>query len=86
MLHRWLDNWNGVGLIVRGMFRQGFAVDLSGGENPGGWWVTFLRDRAVGGAPDVLGTAMELTPWAAAQKAAWQALRRVGAAPEAPPP
>jgi hypothetical protein len=27
-VHRWLDNWNGVGLIVAGMTRHGFQLGL----------------------------------------------------------
>ena len=29
MMHRWLDNWAGVGLITTGMERQGYALSLT---------------------------------------------------------
>jgi hypothetical protein len=29
MLHRWLDSWKGLGLIVTGMERQGYDVSLT---------------------------------------------------------
>jgi len=42
MLHRWLDNWAGVGLIVTGMERQGFRLHLTNAE-AGVWRATFSR-------------------------------------------
>jgi hypothetical protein len=41
LVHHWLDSWNGAGLILAGMLRQGYAVELSGGPDTG-WSVTFL--------------------------------------------
>jgi hypothetical protein len=41
MLHRWLDSWQGLGLIVTGMERQGYDVSLT--RYPEGWRSTFLR-------------------------------------------
>lgn len=73
-LARWLDSWQGLGAVVDGMLRQGFAVDLTGG--PEGWSVAFLHDRPVGGAAEIVGSAHESTPWRAAQRAARQALTR----------
>jgi hypothetical protein len=29
LLHRWLDTWNGIGLIAAGMHRQGLRLSLS---------------------------------------------------------
>jgi hypothetical protein len=29
LLHRWLDNWRGVGDVVRGMTRQGWDLQLT---------------------------------------------------------
>jgi hypothetical protein len=28
-LHRWLDNWNGVGAVITWMERQGYDVSLT---------------------------------------------------------
>ena len=50
-LARWLDSWQGLGAVVDGMLRQGFAVDVTGG--PEGWSVIFLQDRPVGGAAEI---------------------------------
>jgi hypothetical protein len=33
LVHEWLDNWSGIGLIIAGMTHQGFTVSL--GEH--GW-------------------------------------------------
>lgn len=44
LLHRWLDNWMGLGLIVVGIERQGLRVSLSHiGED--GWRATFMGDN-----------------------------------------
>jgi hypothetical protein len=34
LVHSWLDNWSGIGLIVVGMSHQGFTVSL--GEHDAG--------------------------------------------------
>jgi hypothetical protein len=41
MLHRWLDGWKGIGLVVAGMERQGCDVTLT--CYPQGWRGTLLR-------------------------------------------
>ena len=40
-VHRWLDNWTGVGLITRGMERQGYRLHLTNAE-PSVWQATFI--------------------------------------------
>ena len=42
-LHAWLDCWHGIGAIVVGMDRQGYAVSLKKSRD-GGWTATFNRD------------------------------------------
>jgi hypothetical protein len=37
LLHRWLDTWSGIGLIVVSMTHQGFQVSL--GEHGAGQWI-----------------------------------------------
>ena len=32
MMHRWRDNWEGVGLITTGMERQGYRLHLTNAE------------------------------------------------------
>jgi hypothetical protein len=34
LLHRWLDTWAGLGLVVTGMARQGFQLSLRLRERP----------------------------------------------------
>jgi hypothetical protein len=72
LLHRRLDNWSGVGLIVAGMTRQGFQLGLD--QRTGAWLAVFYRGS--GGHEPIrpAGTAQAPTPWAAVQGAGWQAL------------
>jgi hypothetical protein len=72
MLHRWLDTWNGIGLVAVGMHRQGLRLSLSHIAE-GEWRCLFMGDNPRL-APDGYGVAP--TPWRAVQRAAWQALRR----------
>jgi hypothetical protein len=37
LLHRWLDNWAGLGLVVTGMRRQGYQLGL--GDHGAGRWI-----------------------------------------------
>jgi len=47
LLHRWLDNWRGVGDVVRGMNRQGYWLHLSN-IDAGTWRATFARRDDLG--------------------------------------
>jgi hypothetical protein len=69
-LHAWLSTWAGIGHIVTGMERQGYAMSLRRIREDG-WAATF--DRHPMFAPDGFATAA--TPWAAVQAAAWRAVR-----------
>jgi hypothetical protein len=74
LLHRWLDSWAGLGLVVVGMARQGFSVDL--GEHGAGRWIAVFYSGRGGHQPvTAAGTAQEPTPWRAVQRAAWMAVR-----------
>jgi hypothetical protein len=42
LVHRWLDSWSGIGLIVAGMSHQGFTVSL-GEHGVGRWIAVFYR-------------------------------------------
>lgn len=44
LIHAWLDNWTGIGLIVAGMARQGYDISLTRYDEQG-WRATFLRGR-----------------------------------------
>jgi hypothetical protein len=73
MLHRWLDTWRGLGDVVDGMRRQGFKLGL---EDFGERWIAAFY-RGSGGAEGLkaVGVAQDTTPWAAVQRAAWDAVK-----------
>ena len=59
-LHRWLDNWRGVGLLAVGLHRTGYDLDLRQ-YGDGHWRATFY---VTGIAHSILGgTAWEPTVW-----------------------
>jgi hypothetical protein len=67
MLHRWLDTWDGIGLIVAGMQRQSSDLQLTG-YGDGHWRATFY---VTGIAHSIVGgSAWERTPWRAVHRAA----------------
>lgn len=71
LLHRWLDSWAGLGLVVAGMARQGWDVQLTayaGRDWRATFFVTGIAHSIVGGS------GWEPTPWRAVQQAAWAAL------------
>src|SRR5438034_6920634 len=69
-LHRWLDSWSGIGHIVVGMERHGYAVSLKKWRD-GGWTCAFNGDTML--ANEGFGSGP--TPWAATQQAAWAAVK-----------
>ena len=69
-VHRWLDNWAGLGLIATGMERQGYWLHLTNIE-PGIWRATFSRHPMTSAE----GFGVAATPWGAVQEAAWAALK-----------
>jgi hypothetical protein len=75
LLHRWLDSWEGVGLIAVGVERHGYLFSLSHiGE--GEWRATFSEHPMWSSA----GYGIANTPWEATQIAARVALKRAEAA------
>jgi hypothetical protein len=71
MLRRWLDTWTGLGLVVVGMARQGYDLQLTRYAEQG-WRANF---HAAGIAHSVVvGSGWAPTPWRAVQRAAWAAL------------
>jgi hypothetical protein len=73
LLHRWLDSWSGIGLVVFGMTHQGFQVSV--GEHGAGQWIAvFYSGHGGHEAVAAAGTAQAATPWRAVQRAAWEAL------------
>ena len=75
LVHRWLDSWSGIGLIVTGMSHQGFTVSL-GEHGVRRWIAAFFHGRGGHEPIAAAGTAQEGTPWRAVQRAAWAVLDR----------
>jgi hypothetical protein len=72
LVRDWLDNWPGIGLIMAGMTHQGWDVQLTA-YAARDWRANFFP---VGIAHSLVGgSAWELTPWRAVQRAAWQTLK-----------
>jgi hypothetical protein len=70
LLHRWLDTWTGLGLVVVGVERQGLRFSMSHIAE-GEWRARFMSSPMF--APAGFGVAP--TPWAAVQQAAWEAVK-----------
>jgi hypothetical protein len=73
LLHRWLDTWAVIGLVVTGMTRQGFQLGLD--QRTGQWLALFYCGTGGHHPMTVAGTGQAATPWRAVQMAAWEALR-----------
>jgi hypothetical protein len=72
-MHDWLDSWYGLGLMVEGMTRQGWDLQLTA-YAAREWRANFFP---VGIAHSIVGgSAWEPTPWRAVQRAAWEAVGR----------
>jgi hypothetical protein len=72
LVHRWLDNWRGVGLLAVRLHRIGYDLDLRQ-YGDGHWRATFY---VTGIAHSILGgSAWEPTVWRAVQRAGWDALQ-----------
>jgi hypothetical protein len=65
----WMSTWRGIGDIVVGMERQGYALSLRKLVDDG-WTAAFQEHRLLAAA----GRANAATPFEAVQRAAWQAL------------
>jgi hypothetical protein len=71
LVRAWLDSWSGLGLIIAGMTHQGWDVQITA-FGDGHWRATFY---VTGMAHSIVGgSAWELTPWLAVQRAGWAAL------------
>ena len=75
-LHRWLDSWSGIGVIERGMARQGYDLALTRYANEGRR-ATFYPCGREHFFTSTTGSALEKTPWQAVQRAAWDTLTRM---------
>ena len=73
LVHDWLETWSGIGLMIVGMHRQGWDVQLTE-YGDGHWRATFYVTRQAHSI--VGGSAWEPAPWTAVQRAAWEALKK----------
>ena len=74
LLHRLLDSWAGIRLLVVGMARQGWDVQLTayaGRDWRATFFVTGMAHSIIGGS------AWEATPWRAVQRAAWEVVNKI---------
>jgi len=63
-LHRLLDTWAGLGLVVAGMRRHGYQLSL--GDHVAGRWIAVFYGGGGGQEPiNAAGVAQEATPWRA---------------------
>jgi hypothetical protein len=73
LVREWLDSWSGIDLIIAGMTRQGWDVQLTT-YAARDWRANFFP---VGIAHSIVGgMAWQRTPWRAVQRAAWGTLMR----------
>ncbi len=68
-LHAWLDSWSGMGVIERGMARQGYDLQLTRYANEG-WRATFFLTGREHSMTQATGSVWEPTPWRAVRGAA----------------
>ena len=69
LLHRWLDTWEGLGLVTVGVERLGYRLSLSH-ITEGEWRAQFSAHPMWASA----GYGVAATPWGAVQRAAWAAV------------
>jgi hypothetical protein len=75
LVHRWLDTWAGIALVVVGMAHRGYQVSL--GDHGVARWIAVFYRPGGGHEPVVAaGTAQEATARRAVQRAAREALER----------
>ena len=69
MLHRWLDTWEGMGLVTVGIERLGYRLSLS--HIAEGEWRAHFSAHPIWASA---GYGVAATPWQAVQRAAWAAV------------
>jgi hypothetical protein len=68
----WLNTWSGLGIVIVGMARQGYDLELR--QFPHGWSAAFYPGGIAHSI--VHGAGWGAAPWAAVQKAALEPLMR----------
>ena len=74
-LHRCFDNWRGIGEVVAGLARQGYDLELRR-YNGRGWRARFFQEGFEHSLTSHAGAGWALSPWAAVQQAARDALAK----------
>ena len=75
-LHRCFDNWRGIGDVVAGMARQGYDLELRRYDGRG-WRAMFFAEGFEHSFTSLAGAGWALSPWAAVQHAARNALAKL---------
>jgi hypothetical protein len=83
-LHRCFDTWRGIGDVVAGMARQGYDLELRRYDGRG-WRALFFQEGFEHSLTSHAGSGWALSPWAAVQQAARDALAKVERGGEAAP-
>jgi len=78
-IRQYLGGWPGIGRIVTGMARQQYDLRLTR-YGLSGWEAVFYPEGVGHSLTPMVGSGWAREPWAAVQRAAWEALRRVEAA------
>jgi hypothetical protein len=75
-LHRCFDNWRGIGDVVAGMARHGYDLELRRYDGQG-WRALFFTEGFEHSLTSHAGAGWALSPWAAVQQAARDALAKL---------
>jgi hypothetical protein len=75
LVHRWLNSWAGIGLVVVGMAHQGYQVSF-GGHGTARWIAVFYRAGGDHEPVPAAGTAQEAMAWRTVQRTGWVALSK----------
>jgi hypothetical protein len=76
LLHRCFDTWRGIGDIVAGMARQEYDLELRRYDGRG-WRAVFFQSGFEHSLTAHAGAGWALSPWAAVQQAARDALAKL---------
>jgi hypothetical protein len=76
LLHQYADTWRGIGDIVAGMARQEYDLELRRYDGRG-WRAVFFPEGLEHSLTSHAGAGWALSPWAAVQQAARDALAKL---------
>src|SRR5262245_35513344 len=84
LLHDCFDTWRGIGDVVAGMARQGYDLELRRYDGRG-WRALIFTEGFEHSLTSHAGAGWALSPWAAVQQAARDALAKLEAGNETAP-